>query len=290
MAGSNGPSWLERAVWRGQAGRDRPPDAARRSRSIGLDAIPERGGEQRRVDERRQECSERPGERVRAALHAAVGVQQARRVQAAGARSLRQCRDRLAARHGVRVQQHGDRLPHARDREVVGGAEAGVVAPDDHFGAVRSRQIRPAVVGAGVDHDQPRGCEGGQQRGELVARAVQHDDDGEGGHRAALRRSALAPACRRRFQVEVSRLCLAGPDTADSPPTVPVCSPARPAVIGSSPRRAPPRSARPSRGRRTPLPPGGGRRRGLRGRREPRAARRRRRRRCRVDRGARRRL
>ena len=80
------------------------------SRPVGLDAVAERAGQQRRVDERGQEGAERARERVRAALDAAVGVEQARGVQAGAVRALGEAFERVAVHDHVWVQQHRDRL------------------------------------------------------------------------------------------------------------------------------------------------------------------------------------
>ena len=124
---------------RGEAGGDRPPDGARRLARGRARRGPGARREQRRVDERGQERAERPGERVRAALDAAVGVEQARGVQAGRcSRAAASARERVAAGRsvsGFSSTVTGSR--HALEREVVGGAEAGVVAALDHFGAVR---------------------------------------------------------------------------------------------------------------------------------------------------------
>ncbi len=153
------------------------------------------------MDEGGQEGAERARERVRAALDAAVGVEQPRGVQAGAVRALGESFERVAVHDHVWVQQDGDRLAHPLQRQVVGRAEARVVAAFDEFGAVVARQLRAAVVGAGVDHDQLVGMQGGEQLRQLGAGAVQDDDRGEAHGRCASRRateSRTSKACSAR--------------------------------------------------------------------------------------------
>ena len=64
------------------------------------------------------------------------------------------------------------------EREVVGRAEARVVAALEDVRAVVARELRAAVIRADVDHDELRRVERRQQPRELRPAAVQDDDRG----------------------------------------------------------------------------------------------------------------
>ena len=78
------------------------------------------------------------------------------------------------------------------EREVVGGAEARVVAALEDVRAVVARELRAAVIRADVDHDELGCVERRQQPGELRPAAVQDDDRGPAHPRTASRRATLS--------------------------------------------------------------------------------------------------
>ena len=100
-------------------------------------------------------------------------------MQPAPRRARGQPLERAVAVLRVRVEQDRDVLGHVLQREVARGAEAGVVAALDDRGAVAAGELRAAVVGAGVHHDELRPGQRRQQLRELRPRPVEHDDDRE---------------------------------------------------------------------------------------------------------------
>ena len=164
----------------GEAGGDRPPDGARRARSEGLARGPawEHGGAQRG-----QERAERARQRVGAALDAAVGVEQPRRVERrACARPLARARRSAPSRSSVSgFSRTRDVLGDVLEPEVVRRAEAGVVAPHDHLGAVLARRAsrRRRRGPMSTTTSSRRASSGRSSARELGARAVQDDDGGE---------------------------------------------------------------------------------------------------------------
>ena len=110
------------------------------------------------VDQGGQERADGPGERVGAALEAAVGVAEPWGVEPVlvRARGGGEPCQRVVFDLGIGVEQDGDVLDDALEPRIAGGAEPGVVAPEDHFGAARGRERGPAVIRAGVHDDEPR--------------------------------------------------------------------------------------------------------------------------------------
>ena len=142
------------------------------------------------MDGGRAHRSHRARERVGGALHAPVGVEQARRVQRTriGARRVREAGEAVVEQLAVRIQEHGYRVVRRRHAGVAGRAEAQVAREADHLRAPLAGDRRAVVVRAAVDHDELRPfrelrVDGAQQRRELGGGVVQHDDDrvGHGG-------------------------------------------------------------------------------------------------------------
>ena len=94
-----------------EAGAERPAHGAGALRAVGLDPLAQRAREQRRVDGGRGHRSHRARERVGGALHAPVGVEQARRVQRTRMRRGPRPRGGRGRRRAARSPGSGARIP-----------------------------------------------------------------------------------------------------------------------------------------------------------------------------------